>query len=211
MPDQEKQQLCNIYKGGFFKNRHKMMWRVPIFCDAVIDVFRPESVIDMGCAIGDFVKGLADKGITSLGVEGSIACKPFLVSPAVIFKDLREPLNPGFNFPFDLCMCLEVAEHIEPEYSTMLVKNLCSVSSNVLISAAPPGQKGHHHVNCQEIEYWDNRFMDFNYVRDDSKSDEVIKLLSGYKHKPGIKAYCENLHFYTSIIPVFNKKEKPCD
>ena len=196
MQNPEKQPLHEIYKGGFFKNRHKLIWRVPIFCDAIIKVFNPLSVIDVGCAIGDFVKGFRDKDIFSIGLEGSEASIPFMVTDDYVICDLRERAKLNFSFDYSLCMCLEVAEHIEEEYSEVFIENLCLLSNNILISAAPPGQKGHYHVNCQNIEYWDKIFMGFSYIRDDSYSDSVIAEISGYKHKPGLKAYCDNLHFY---------------
>ncbi len=197
MPSQDMQPVSNLYKGGFFKNRHKMMWRVPIFCDAVLHVFDPRSVVDVGCAIGDFVQGFAERGLISVGIEGSEASKPFWVTQSIMLHDLRTPLPLNLtNQTFDLCMSLEVAEHIEEEFSDTYVETLCRLSTKVLISAAPPGQKGHHHVNCQNIEYWDYLFKMFSYRRNDAPAKRVIESLSPYKNKAGIKAYCENLHFY---------------
>ena len=197
MQNQEMLPLHTIYKGGFFKNRHKMIWRVPIFCDAIMSIFNPKSVIDIGCAIGDFVRGFEDRDVYAFGIEGSEACVPFMQTRNYNICDLRE--NLFFDERYDLCMCLEMAEHVEPEYADMLIKNLCKLSNNLLISMAPPGQKGHHHVNCQYINYWDDKFEKQDYVRNDFMSDKIRELIEPYKRKPGLKAYYDNLHFYKGL------------
>lgn len=194
MLDQEKQPLHTIYKGGFFKNRHKMMWRVPIFCNAIMKVFNPKSVIDAGCAIGDFVRGFEDLSIYAFGIDGSENCEPFMQTRNYNICDLRT--NLFFDKTYDLCTCLEVAEHIEPEYTNNLVLNLTRLSNNILISMAPPGQKGHYHVNCQNVEYWDEKFIIYGFIRVDRQSDLVKEEIKLWKDKPGIKAYYNNLHFY---------------
>lgn len=196
--NQEMQKLSEIYKESFFGKRNRMMWRVPIWCEAIKKVFMPFSVIDFGCAIGDFVKGFENIGIRSIGIEGSKNAIPYMVTKEYIIHDLRKPFVCG---RYDLCQCLEVAEHIEPEYVNQFIENLCMASENILISAAPPGQKGHHHVNCQPIEYWDKQFKQINFERDDNTADKIKREIFLYKDKPGLKAYYQNLHFY--------RKEKP--
>ena len=44
-----------------------------------------------------------------------------------------------------------------------------------------PGQRGHHHVNCQWQEYWIEHIeaRGFNYAEEDSK--EIRKLCTGTK------------------------------
>ena len=144
----------DTYRESFFKRRHKLNWRAPIFCDAVIKVFRPSSVVDVGCAIGDIVAGFRDRGISSMGIEGSSACLKYLAvdRSSVIIQDLRHSFTEG---RWDLVTCLEVAEHIEPEFAGVFVKNLVGLGDQILLSAAPPGQDGHGHVNCQDSRYWD--------------------------------------------------------
>lgn len=194
--------LTNIYKGGFFKNRHKLMWRAPIVCKAVADAIKFNSVIDVGCAIGDLVKGFQELGYFSRGLEGSKAAKDFLVvsEKFVDFHDLRKLFSVHKARRFGLATCFEVAEHIEPEYAEILVANLAFLSGQVLVSIAPPGQGGHYHVNCRDIDYWDKLFEKLSYIRNDKVCDSIIKAWTPYKSKPGIKAYYNNLHFYEAAV-----------
>ena len=169
------------------------MWRVPIFCEIIKDIFNPAMVIDVGCAIGDFVQGFIDMGISAWGIEGSKAAEPFMQTQNFIIADICEiPLEFGADF----CMCLEVAEHIEASKAEIFIKHLVMNAPRILFSAAPPGQKGHHHVNCQPIEYWDELFRSFYYLREDKYADQVKERLLPWKNKPGLKAYYNNLHFY---------------
>ena len=59
---------------------------------------------------------------------------------------------------YEVCMCIEVAEHIDPYNSKQLVKILTMTSDFIVFSAAPPGQAGTGHINCQEPEYWIDLF-----------------------------------------------------
>jgi hypothetical protein len=187
----------NQYKKGFFKTRYKYKWRAPIICGAVKKILNPKSVIDIGCATGDLVAAYPDLGITAKGIEGSKNCLDFLECDRadIFILDLRIPI---VQIPekFDLATCFEVAEHIEPEYADIFTDNLCSFSDKILMSAALPGMRGHHHYNCQPAEYWNDKFKERGYY---SKS-EVVKLFKtewiSWKRKPGIKAYYENLLYF---------------
>jgi hypothetical protein len=58
-------------------------------------------------------------------------------------------------FGVDVALSFEVAEHIDPEYASMLVANLTRrLPTRVIMTAAPPGQGGIAHVNCQPKQYW---------------------------------------------------------
>ncbi len=152
--------LEDRYDGTFFRYRrkwhiHGKQRRVPYVVQGIKEMFNPKSVIDIGCAIGDTIKGLLEVGIEAYGIEGSRAAEEYLVAPKerVRFLDLRIPI-PLPVTTFDLVHCIEVAEHIEPEYADIFLDNLVLFSNKILMSAAPPGQKGKGHVNCQPKEYW---------------------------------------------------------
>lgn len=191
-----KEPLEDIYKESFFGRRYKMMWRVPIVCDAILGVFTPKTIIDIGCGIGDLVQGFKERGLFSHGIEGSREVSKFLVCPstAVTFFDLRDPFPAAMMF--DLVLSLEVAEHIEPEYAANYVETLSNFSDKVLVSMAGPGQGGYHHVNCQPIEYWDDLFGECDLTRNDLFAKKVTKKWEPYKNHRSMRAYCNNLHFY---------------
>ena len=58
-----------------------------------------------------------------------------------------------------------MAEHIEEDYANVFIYNITKDNPDViLLTAAPPGQGGHSHVNCQEREYWMNKMKNKGYI-----------------------------------------------
>ncbi len=198
--------LAETYSGRFFRTRHRLAWRAEHMCKVINDVFQPKSLMDVGCAIGDLVKGFVDLGIDAYGIEGSEEVKPHLVcieskNPQLIkgfnemrlrilINDLRIPFKLGVmrDLKFDLVTCIEVAEHIEPEYADIFIDNITGLSDKILMSYAGPVQLGHSHVNCQEFEYWEEKFHKKNYLYSPSIVLKVLEGLEPWKHKDGIKA-----------------------
>lgn len=189
----EKKSLEGIYKGSFFKRFRKLKWRIPIVCDAVVNVFDPFTLYDVGCGTGGYVQGLRQRGVDAFGIEGSTSAREYLdVREEFIFwKDVREPLNLGIE-KVDMAMSLEVAEHIEPEYSDMYAKNLTELSNMILISAAPPGQGGHYHVNCQPPKYWIEKFGKLDYAYIPELVEDFKESLLKWKHRREVWVYAKN-------------------
>ena len=110
----------------------------------------PQSVIDVGCGVGEWHAGHPDY----TGVDYRVLRDDLLISPErFIACDLNRDV-PQLDRRFDLCLCLEVAEHLKPSRAEDLVRFLCSVSDRVLFSAAIPNQGGVGHVNEQWQTYW---------------------------------------------------------
>lgn len=185
-----------IYPRRFFARRNKLSWRAPIVCGAIVNVLEPKSAIDVGCAIGDLVEGFVRLGVDAYGLDGSEGCKEFLeCDPARLFiHDLRMPVVSKSRY--SLVTCFEVAEHIEKEYAPRFVNTLCQLSDRILMSAAPPFQEGHHHVNCREPKYWQEMFGKRRYYRDTEIEERLKKQWEPWRKLPGIKAYYQNLLYF---------------
>lgn len=191
--------LNEIYKKSFFGRRYKLHWRAPIFCRAVVSEIDFKNVIDVGCADGDIAKEWLVSGFDSYGMEGSDGAKEFSVLPSdrQIWYDIRVPLGDKSELKFDLVVSLEVAEHIEPEYADVYVDNLIRLSrGSILLSAAPPGQGGHYHVNCQTPGYWEAKFEGHGYYRNKSVEDGIKYRIAPWKNAAGIKAFYHNLLYF---------------
>ena len=193
MQQSELPVLEHRYNDNFFRRRSRYSPRVSYVVRAIKEMFKSETVVDVGCAVGHVVRGLLKAGINAYGIEGSIAAKPYLKVPEerIHFWDLREPIK-LLLYRFDLAYCIETAEHIEPEYADIFVDNLVKLSDRVLLSAAPPGQKGKGHVNCQPHEYWIEKFEK-----------------RGYRNKPEVAlrfwGYLQPLSRKRSIALFFNR------
>jgi len=143
----------------------------------VYNLFRPQSVIDIGCGIGDWLKVWSDiLGVPYImGVEGPYVNPDKLRVPKenVRFQDLKENFNIAKKF--DLAMSLEVAEHLPESNAENFIRNLTGLSDVILFSAAIPGQRGTYHINEQEPEYWAEIFLKFDYVAVDFLRENIWK------------------------------------
>jgi len=142
----------------------------------LIKYFKPKSVIDIGCGNGLYLKEFENNGIKDLvGIDGSSnAKKESIVNKKLIkIHDLRKPFYPEKKY--DLCLCIEVAEHIEKKYSFTLVETLTRCSNLIIFTAAFPGQGGRGHVNEQKPEFWINLFdkLNFKYNKNLTKKIKI--------------------------------------
>lgn len=124
----------------------------------ILDVLRPSSVVDVGCGTGVWLAEFAARGCVIHGLEGGAPAEELRVPrEAVRWVDLSDiaAAPPGVrDLRADLCLSLEVAEHLPAAAARQFVSYLCSVSDVVLLSAAIPRQGGNGHVNEQWPEYW---------------------------------------------------------
>ena len=116
--------------------------------------FQVDSVIDVGCGLGEWHNGNPNYWGLDHGVK-----KQDLLIPLnhYIDHDLTKPFH--HIGKYDLCLCLEVAEHLPEEYAAQLVETLCRLSNRVLFSAAIPNQGGNGHLNEQWQSYWADLFF----------------------------------------------------
>jgi SAM-dependent methyltransferase len=125
----------------------------------VLQLTGARSVVDVGCGVGAWLDQYRRHGITDLlGVDGPyVDAEELLLDPRqFISHDLQLPLHLGRTF--DLCQCLEVAEHLPSRCADSLIESLTALAPIVFFSAAVPGQGGTHHVNEQWPSYWVTRF-----------------------------------------------------
>jgi hypothetical protein len=123
------------------------------------------SAVDVGAGVGPWLAVARQHGISDiLALEGPWVREVATAIPAdaYAFSDLGQPLAIGRRF--DLCLCLEVAEHLPPTEAGQLVDNLVGLSDVILFSAAIPDQGGTHHVNEQWPSYWAALFRAGDYV-----------------------------------------------
>lgn len=127
----------------------------------------PRSVLDVGCGGGAHISALRERGIDAFGVD--------LAAPeedGFMRQDLKEPLTLGRRFEWVLCW--EVAEHLPPDCAETLcdslARHMLQPDGRLLFTAAPPGQRGPGHINCQPAGYWRLLLQDrgLHWQRDES-------------------------------------------
>jgi SAM-dependent methyltransferase len=162
--------LDRKYRPSFFRNKNRGTEHYNTkLASAILELFHPRSVIDFGCGSAGVLASLQARGVNVMGLEGTENCIPALQIDAsrVLIADLRTVVS--LPKKFDLAFSFEVAEHIEEEFASTFVDNLCRASDTILISAAPPGQDGWGHINCQPKQYWIDRFTGREFIFDQKR------------------------------------------
>lgn len=130
---------------------------VPILAYALLPALDARTVIDVGCGEGHWGAAFEDYGFTASGIDDN----PEHTVIDVLKHNLAVPL-PGLG-RFGIVLCLEVAEHLEPERALSFVEDLCGLSDIVVFSAAIPGQGGTDHLNEQWPAFWTALFSERGY------------------------------------------------
>lgn len=141
----------------------------------IIELFQPNSAIDIGCGIGTWCEALAEAGVTdTFGLDGPwIERERFALGPerfiAFDFDKSEKPFRPPLPRPhFDLLVSFEFLEHVDPAHAADIVQFMAATADIVVAGAAPPGQGGKNHVNEQWPSYWAGLFAAHGFVAFDA-------------------------------------------
>ena len=104
-------------------------------------------IADFGCGLGYTCRSLTDLGFDMIGYEGT----PDLGDLAVFTPIHEQDLTIPFQIPEKRnIICLEVGEHIPPEYEKIVFDNITTNAKwRVILSWAIPDQGGTGHFNEQ--------------------------------------------------------------
>lgn len=129
----------------------------PELVELVHRTLAPNSVLDLGCGPCRSLAKFKELGVPRVvGIDGAVAllenqyARPHREN--IILVNLEQsPVV--FGERFDLVWSYEVAEHVanEKNYLDTLTEN---AGQYIVMTAAPPGQGGTGHVNCQTSEHW---------------------------------------------------------
>jgi SAM-dependent methyltransferase len=155
----------NIYNDPFFKlQQTQSLNSAKIILPIINNWIKPNSVIDVGCGVGSWLKAYAELGLKKyIGIDGDYVKKENLVIDTNYFVTANLEDEIIIEEKYDLLICLEVAEHLQPKRAESFVNNLCQMSEVILFSAALPNQEGTLHFNEQYPTYWIEKFKNNNY------------------------------------------------
>jgi hypothetical protein len=130
--------------------------------------FQVKSMVDIGCGPPGMVYYALSKGIRAVGIDGdpSVARD----CPVVVEHDYTK--GPLYLGEFDLGWSVEFLEHVEEQYIPNFIETFLGCK-NVFLTAAVPGQPGHHHVNCQWGDYWIRKFEKVGFSLNREATDGV--------------------------------------
>lgn len=168
--NRERNVMSLIYDHSFYVNRDKeteyTAYRVLSIINQHFDI---SSVADVGCGVGTwlrtFKKIASENGKRDViinGYDGEYVEKYLVISNDCFTSvNLEERINDCSKH--DLCISLEVAEHLPQWRAASFVEDLCTISDIILFSAATRLQGGNGHVNEQRIDYWSSLFEKQGY------------------------------------------------
>ncbi|WP_298910522.1 methyltransferase domain-containing protein [uncultured Aliiroseovarius sp.] len=157
--------MSHVYSNEFFDYIDSGVTRsAEALIGSIIPQLQPSSVVDFGCGRGLWLAEWSRHGVGDvIGIDGDYVDRDRLSIPKSCFKscDLTKPID--LERKFDLCVSLEVAEHLAPQASDEFVKTLVKHSDCVMFSAAVPGQGGEFHINERPLEFWRGLFKRHGY------------------------------------------------
>ncbi len=125
--------------------------------ERIVAEIKPASVLEAGCAIGYLVEGLRARGVEADGLdlsEYAISKARPGAKPYCWVGSVAEP----FPKNYDLIVCEEVVEHMDPPDADRAIVNLCRHTNDVLFSSSPFDFKEATHYNVRPPEYWVEQF-----------------------------------------------------
>lgn len=135
---------------------------------SVFDMQSVRSIIDVGCADGNLISIIKENNphISVAGIEYFEYHKKYAktnIADNIKFLDIRDDLPDDLkDQKFDIVICTEIAEHIEPEYTQKFLSNLKSLTGQLLIMtwSRHGGEKERHkdehhqHLNPLELDQY---------------------------------------------------------
>lgn len=114
------------------------------------------SIIDVGCGPGGQVDLALEQGWEAVGVDGDFTVKRNFSCQIIDFSVAKYVPTKQY----DLAWCVEFLEHVYEKYIPNYMPAVAS-AKYVVVTHALPGEPGHHHVNCQEQDYWIDVFKTY--------------------------------------------------
>lgn len=152
----------SVAGGDSFLDEHEVF-------DYVIDMIKPNSVLDIGAGEGHTSKYFEDKECNVIAIDKDRDAIDNAVFP-VSHHDLTR--DKFVMKAMDLGICIEVLEHIPKKYLNN-VANTFKQCKYLLITFAEPMSLGVGHINCQHEEYWVKWLESIGYVKCYSQSDYI--------------------------------------
>lgn len=133
------------------------------------DKFNIKSMLDVGCGTGGMLEIAELRDVEAVGIDGDFTLDYGNFN--VIIHDFTKGPAPLDRW-FDLCWSVEFLEHVEEKYIPNYMKAF-QRCKRVLVTAAPPGWGGHHHVNEQPEQYWIETFDEYGFKLDQRVTEAV--------------------------------------
>ena len=153
-----------------------------------IEKFSIKNFLDIGCGPGGMVQLASQYGLDSMGIDGDHTVERFDPSKFIIHDFAKSSYKPEKRY--DIGWSCEFVEHVYEEFIPNYVTAF-TACKRIMITYAPPGWPGHHHVNCQEEDYWIEKLSNYGFVYKQDWTQELRKHSTMNKNKSK-KAFVRN-------------------
>jgi 2-polyprenyl-3-methyl-5-hydroxy-6-metoxy-1,4-benzoquinol methylase len=151
----------------------------PAMAATIERIFKPNSVIDVGCGAGTLLAQLKQNGLEVKGLEYSDAGIARCREKGIDVEKFDLETEEGIQGSSDVTVSFEVAEHLPESLADNYVRVISHFSPVVIISAATIGQGGLDHVNEQPHEYWIEKMERRGFDYDGQTSEQVRQEWAG--------------------------------
>ena len=151
--EKAERSLSSHSSGRWLMRKNRLYADLPPF-RYLVERDRPQSVLEIGCGAGAYLKYIAALGATTIkGVDSTDGRFGYLK------RDEYLRLDPGEHFAlpttFDLVLCTEVIGRVPPESENVLIDNVVRHAGGHIVFSGPrPGQTGSDQLNRQPISHW---------------------------------------------------------
>ena len=156
--------------------------------DWAIQTLHPQSFLDIGCGTGRMVRLAADQGLTAMGIDGD-GTVDRKGAQCRIHDFNTGPINMAYRY--DLGYCVEFLEHVEEKFIPNFMPAFLSCKY-VIVTYAPPGTPGPHHVNCQVEQYWIDTFTGYGFDYSWPQTHQLRVFSTMNIDRPILKRYIKN-------------------
>lgn len=129
----------------------------------LIERYKITSMLDVGAGPGGMTQVARSMGLTATSLDGDPSVEPD------ILHDYAE--GPYVADPVDLIWCVEFLEHVDEEYLPNYMETF--KSAKFVFCTASTDPNGYHHVNCQPLPYWWEKFEEIGFEYLEAESEAI--------------------------------------
>ncbi|AUF82583.1 methyltransferase [Tetraselmis virus 1] len=125
------------------------------------------SFLDVGCGTGEMIIAADKEGLSSWGIDGDTEVKRNTDKVTIVDFSKESIPDTLMKNSWDVIYSTEFLEHItEKDFDERCSSVFKRAKQMIIITAAPIGWGGHHHVNENTHEYWLKKFNELGYEHD---------------------------------------------